>query len=345
MIKIVVLTDYKGHFESKWHAVPYRSGMNLELLKKYFNDLNYEFEAIKLSAVNFKNDVPNSSVFLYTASEDKDFKYKDYIEDIVLGVQESGGHVVPAYKYLRAYNNKVFMEILRESTLVDKNLKSYYWSAPSTDDLNTLSFPIVLKKSAGAMGTGVHFIKNKKQLLDQLKKINQSKSLNNIKNYIKDSIRPYKHKGYKKESLFREKFILQEFVPNLKSDFKVLAFGERYYIFERPVRKNDFRASGSGHGGYRYGSAVEVHSEIFDYAEKVHSALNVPNASLDICSDGEKFLLFEFQALSFGSVGQHKSDGYYVKKKGEWTFISEELELEKVYVDSIHYYLQKNNIL
>jgi glutathione synthase/RimK-type ligase-like ATP-grasp enzyme len=197
-----------------------------------------------------------------------------------------------------------------------------------------------MKESSGSMGTSVNLIKNKNQLLHHIRRINRIRNLVYIRSNITDMLRPFKHKGYIKESLAPKKFILQDFIPDLQSDFKVLVFGKRYYIFERPVRQNDFRASGSGHRNYIYGSSVKVNKQIFNFAEQIYNRLKVPNLSLDICYNGEKFSLFEFQAVYFGSVGQHKSDGYYTKDESEWTFISEKLDLEKVYADSIDYYLK-----
>jgi glutathione synthase/RimK-type ligase-like ATP-grasp enzyme len=344
MKKILALIDYKGNFGSKWNSIPYRSGMNLSLLKKYFEKLNYDFETKIFSEFNFKKDLSKPTIILYTSSEDDNYKYKDYIEDIILGAQEMGVKVVPSYKFLRANNNKVFMEILRDILISDINLKSNYLCAPDDKKLDEVNYPIVMKESKGAMGSGVSLIKNKKQLIQQIAKINRIKNLINIKNNIKDFLRPYKHKGYIKESLYREKFILQEFIPNLKSDYKILIFGKRYYIFERPVRQNDFRASGSGNKNYKYGSSVKINLKLFTYAEQIYQILKVPNLSLDICTNGQKFSLFEFQAIYFGTVGQYKSDGYYINKDSEWIFISEKLDLEKVYVDSIDYYLKHYDI-
>lgn len=339
MKKILALTDYKGNFGSKWNSNPYRSGMNLKLLKMYFQELGYDFSTKKFSEFNLISDSSDTEILLYTSSEDIAYRYKDYIEDLIFGAQEAGANVIPDYKFLRANNNKVFMEILGDLLISDIKIKASYLSAPEIQNLNEIKYPIVMKESSGAMGSGVSLLKNERQLFRQIKKINSNFNLINIKSNLKDFLRPYKHKGYIKESLYRKKFILQEFVPNLQSDYKVLIFGRRYYIFERPVRDNDFRASGSGNKNYIYGSKVDIDLEIFNFAEQVYHRLKVPNLSIDICYDGQNFSIFEFQAIYFGTVGQYKSDGYYIKKDSEWDFVTERLDLEKVYVDSIDHYL------
>ena len=40
--KIFFLTDYKNNFGSKHNALPYRSGMDKDLLKKYFKAKGYD---------------------------------------------------------------------------------------------------------------------------------------------------------------------------------------------------------------------------------------------------------------------------------------------------------------
>jgi glutathione synthase/RimK-type ligase-like ATP-grasp enzyme len=341
MKDIVALVNYNGVFGSKWNAVPYRSGMNVDVLKDHFKQLGYNFSTVKFSDFDFFNQSDKEKIVIYTSSEDKGYKYKDFIEDIVLGAQEMGCQVLPDFKYLRANNNKVFMEILRDIMIPDKQLRAQYLSVMTDEKMDQLNYPIIMKESSGAMSTGVSMIHNKAELKSQIKKINRKETIYNYKHNLKDKLRAYKHDNYKMESPYREKFILQEMVPNLKSDFKILVFGERYYIFERPIRKNDFRASGSGNKHYIYGSNVKIDLKMFDYAKEVYEKLDVPQASLDICDNGERYSLFEFQALYFGTVGQFKSDGYYMQENEEWIFIEEKLELEQVYAESIHSYLSK----
>lgn len=341
MKDILILTDYKGNFGSKWNAKPYRSGMDLKLITKRFSDFGFNVEIKSFGEFNFKlNNHANKNI-IYTSSEDNEYLYKDYIEDIIQGAEVSGANVIPPFKFLRANNNKVFMEILRDLIIPDKILNTNYLSVLNEKFISKINFPVVMKESSGAMSAGVSKINNKDELISGIKKLNRKENFNNIKGYIKDFLRKKKHKDYIAESPYRTKFILQEMIPNLTSDYKILVFGKRYYIFERPIRKNDFRASGSGNKNYIYGSKVKTSFDIFDYAEKLFNSLSIPNVSLDICKYDSKYLLFEFQGLYFGSVGQFKSDGYYQKVNNKWKFIYEKLQLEDVYVDSIVEHLKK----
>lgn len=334
-----MLTDYKGHFGSKYNATPYRSGMSKDLLIHYFEKMKYSIEFVNFSDMTFKEEYSKDHFFVYTSSEDIGYYYKDYIEDVVLGLQEKGLPVVPDFKFLRANNNKVFMEILKSIIFNDaiNNLSAKHYGVLEDVDLKSLSYPVVIKESAGAMSRGVALAASEKEFLKKAKKIGRTANLNQD---LRDFLRARKQKEYIRESLYRNKFIVQQFIPGLESDFKILIFGKRYYIFERPVRKNDFRASGSGNVNYVYGSNVLCSDRIFDFAKNVFEQANVPHLSIDIAFDGQKYYLLEFQAIYFGTVGQTKADGYYVQKNGEWIFDKNVLDVEKVYADSIDEFLK-----
>ena len=175
-------------------------------------------------------------------------------------------------------------------------------------DSTHINFPLIVKEPQGAQSRGVYLASNNNRLKKITKRISR---FFNLFYDVKDLLRPIRHKGYLRESLYRKKFIIQKFIPNLNHDWKVLIFHDKYFIFSRPTKKNDFRASGSGVEKYKYGSKCEYPNGIFDYARKISKTLNTPTLSLDIAFDGESFHLLEFQALYFGTVGFTKSDVYF----------------------------------
>ncbi len=62
---------------------------------------------------------------------------------------------------------------------------------------------------------------------------------------------------------------------------------------------------------------------------------DVPNISIDIAFNGNKFHLFEFQAVYFGTTTIAESTFYFMKVNDRWEMFKEKSELEKEYVDSI----------
>jgi len=334
---IIILLDYKSRFESKYTAVPYRSGMNKEKLRDEFISKGYEVKFLEFSEVKFRYDWKDVIV-LYTSQEDFDYKYKSFIEDVILGLELAGAIVLPAYKLLRANNNKVFMEILRDVIPFEgiKGITSKVFGTIEEleSSIDSIEFPVVLKTAGGAMSRGVSLASNRTELISQVKKISRSLQ---PKSELRDFIRSKRWKGYIKESKFRNKFIIQNMIPNLANDYKVLIYGTKYFFLRRDVKKNDFRASGSG----RFSFLKEYPEGMLEYAKSIRDLLEVPNISLDVCFDGKDFYIIEFQALYFGTTTIEKSLFHYVFSEGEFKIVDEKPVLEKVYVESIVHFLSK----
>ena len=347
MKKIYALTDYKNHFGSKWKASPYRSGYDKSLLKKYFNKYDFEIEFVQYKNITFNDDIWKNKVVIYTSSEEIGLNYKSYIEDIVLGIENSGAHVIPGYSFFRANNNKVCMEILRDQLLGDElsgnRSKIYGTFEELKEDLsqNKINYPCVIKKAAGAMSRGV-FIANSEKALEKY-----AKKISRIPNYfaeLKEILRKLKHKDYKAESKYQNKFIIQPFIPNLRNDWKVLVYGDHYYILNRGIKENDFRASGS-HYNYKAGSKSEFPIHMLDMVEKIFKKLDVPHLSLDFAYDGEKSYVHEIQAVHFGTSTICFSDDYYTKRNGNWIVEKKQFDQEEEYVWGLVKYFEDHQEL
>ena len=330
---IYALTDYKGYFESKYNAIPYNSGMDKKLLKRYFSALDFEVVFIPISEViNYPSNFWVKKIVVYTSSEDTGYHYKSFIEDIVYYLELSDAKVIPSFKYLRANNNKVFMELLRHRFNNDiGNIQSTVFGCYEEAEKNSkiFNFPLVYKQAAGAMSEGVGSIKNQKELVRKLKKVSRTPYLFRE---LWEYGRSIKYNGYIRESKYRKKFIVQELIKGLDGDYKVLVLGDKYYVLQRKVRKDDFRASGSGIKIF----VKEIPAGILEFAHLCKKLLDVPNVSIDIGYNGDSFFLIEFQCLYFGSYTLTYSD-FYWHKTGNDKFELKEggSVLEEEYVRSI----------
>ena len=168
MKKIYLLTDYQGRFGSKHNDIPYRSGMDKEKLEGYFKEGGYEAVFMNFSKVDLNDDDWKGRIVLYTSSEDPGYHYKSYIEDIVYGLELAGARVIPAFKYLRANNNKVFMETLRELLIHDTRNGLKTGKIGCMEELDPgdekIIWPVVIKSSAGASGKGVFLANSANEL-------------------------------------------------------------------------------------------------------------------------------------------------------------------------------------
>ncbi len=331
--KIYVLLDYKDRFNTKnIYANPYMSGFDKRLLEMYFREQGYETVLVRYAEIDFREINFKDQYVLYQSSEDRNLHYKSYIEDILLGLQLQGAILIPDFYVFRAHHNKVFMEILRDiySLQAVKNIRTHCFGTYE-DFVASQAIPdgkLVLKQDAGAMSTGVFLANDKADALKSAQKISKTRSL---KDELRNFARAIKHKGYKRDSWHRRKFVVQNFIPDLNDDWKVLVYGTKYYILNRQVRDNDFRASGSG----KFAFLENIPEGTLDFAQEIFNYLKVPNLSLDIAYDGRQFYLLEFQAIHFGTATIERSPFYFELNDNTWNIVHEKSILEREYAYSI----------
>jgi hypothetical protein len=330
---INLLVDYKGFFELKYHALPYRSGMDRSRLEAHFAAYGVRAHFINFCDVNPSDPAHRGRVFLYTSSEDHRLHYRSFIQDIVLGLEASGAKVIPPYEFLRAHHNKVYMEILRERLLGDEagTLKSRFFGTLEEleERVHTIALPAVVKPASGAMSTGVRLCRTKAELLKAAADTSVSRDW--MAADARDLARSIRRKGYRRESLHRKKFVVQAFLPELDHDWKVLIYGRKYYVLRRGVRAHDFRASGSG----RFEFPAELPAGLLDYSRRIYERMNVPQLSLDIGAQGSRFYLFEFQALYFGTLTLERSPFHFVASGGTFMRVDGRSELEEEFARSV----------
>jgi glutathione synthase/RimK-type ligase-like ATP-grasp enzyme len=333
MESIYALLDYQGYFESKYDAIPYISGMDKKKLKVCFSELGYEIVFISFSEItNYPSPFWTNKLVIYTSSEDTGYHYKSFIEDIIYYLELCKAIVIPSFKYLRANNNKVFMEMLRyqinDEVFSKVQSKAFGCLEEAKVISESLSYPVVFKQAVGAMSKGVGLAIDRDDLIRKLKTISRTPGwFREIWEYGRN----IKYKNYRRESKYRKKFIIQNFIEGLQGDYKVLIFLNKYYVLKRGLKPGDFRASGSGIRNFE----KEIPEGLLNFAFGIFKELNVPNASLDIAFDGTSFFLIEFQCIYFGSFTLTFSDFYWQRTDKQFEFVESKSELEKVYAGSI----------
>ncbi len=343
-IELIIITDYKNNFGSKWKANPYRSGLDKDSLKKLFEDEGISIEYINYSEIRFNNTTWKDKWILFSSSEDTGLYYKSYIEDIVLGLHLSGANLIPGFEFLKAHENKVFMEILRQTKIPSsiRTMESLTFGSIEEAQLllkkGKLKFPMILKNAQGAMSKSVYLIKEAKDLIKIVKQV--GRTMNN-KSWLKETVRKFKYIGYKNESRYQKKFILQPFIEGLSNDWKVLIYGDKIFILKRQIKKGDFKASGSGLN-YSTGLSSKFPIQFLNFVYNFYQHLNVPHISLDFAFDGVNPYIFEFQCIHFGTSTHFKSKEYYQKTINGWELRENTFSLESVYVSSILQFISAN---
>ena len=133
------------------------------------------------------------------------------------------------------------------------------------------------------------------------------------------------------------KLIFEEFIPNLKGDYKVLYFYGKYFVLNRLNRDNDFRASGSGK--FSYPESLGEIVQVLELAKEAAKEIKTPLMSLDIGSNEDNCFLIEYQCVYFGPYTLQYAPFCYFNKNDKWEKSLGPFDLEEEYVRAISDYL------
>jgi glutathione synthase/RimK-type ligase-like ATP-grasp enzyme len=143
-------------------------------------------------------------------------------------------------------------------------IKSWvFWDEESAIQwAQTAFYPVVFKLKSGAGSTNVVLVKNKTIAGRLIKKMFRegiysqwipifgNVRFHDVKTFAKKLIGPayYRLKGQEPDRWTKERgyVLFQKFLPGNTFDTRITTIGDRAFGFRRFVRKNDFRASGSG---------------------------------------------------------------------------------------------------
>lgn len=285
--------------------------------------------------VNGSVDIRDSIVF-YTFSHRPNLL--GYIRDCLMDLQARGNHLVPSFELFCCHENKGWQELLRRQLGLPGLWSCYFSSKRELRDYD-IPYPVVLKTLTGSNSRGVFLVQDEKQLLSRIRSLEPALGLGQRLDLLRRRYlrKPRSYPGfpdytnltdyhqYRDYITMELPFILQEFVPALNFDYRVVGLGDRFYASKRLTRKGDFRASGAK----RFDFDFTPPSRVLDYACELKRLIHAPFLSIDLgeCEDGQ-LQLFEFQALHFGINTILLSRGWYEREGENWIFCEGRTEIE-----------------
>lgn len=341
---LVILTCRKNFFgqtRKPWVSLDVDKICQI-LQDKGFEIEKYDFHEVINNGIDLKD-----KTILYSFSQ-KD-NYREYIKDIIYYLGKKN-HVVPSYDLLKCHENKGYQELYKKQLGIHGLSAGYYTSSEEVDQ-STLSFPLILKTLDGSNGKGVYLLQNYKDFKDITKGLSKmfglGKQIDLLRRRYFRKKKFKEYPGYSDQTDYREykhhkkierSFILQEFVPDLDCDYRVLVAIDRYYVIRRDIKEGDFRASGSKL--FRFSDVPDV--PLLNYAREIYRNFDSPFLSMDIVFDGKEHQLVEYQALHFGVNAIVKSKGYFAfANSNTWGFIEEKPVIENVFAKTFADYLNK----
>jgi hypothetical protein len=337
-MRVFLLTDYRGQFYSSTRARG--AGLDLDSLRAAFARRGYDTVTLRYADLDLRAQDFSGENVLYQSSEDPGLLYKDYIEDLILGMRMQGANLIPRFEYFRAHHNKIFMEVLRDVTLSPEIGGARAQSFGTLEDLirrgSDIRLPAVLKPSAGSKGSGVTIAKDVNAMRRAAKRLARSSSLHNL---WWRGLHLFDARGFLRMSNHRRKFVVQDYVPGLDGDYKVVIYWDRYFVLYRHNRRNRPTASGSR----RFSRPSPPHG-VLDFAESVMRSFSTPFMALDIGHAGDRCHLFEFQFLCFGQRTIEDAQCYYERQNGQWARVASSPILEHEFARSVDLYVRNSGI-
>ena len=339
---IWILADYRGAFQSTVRNHWGLCSFDLKLLVAEFQRQGFTAQVLPYAKADLRGNSFRDRLVVFQSAEDPGSKYKDYLEDLLLAIQLQGGKLIPHFHCFRAHHNKVFMELLRDLS-DDPQIQT-----PSAKAFGTLEdferepilYPRVIKRAWGAGSSGVRLARTPDEGRRIARQFSASASLSEtVKEWLRRLLR--RHRGYVANSLHRQKFIVQEFVPGLTGDFKVLVYWDRYYVLERKNRPGDFRASGSG----RFSWPEIAPAVLLDFARRVFSHFDVPLISLDVALTEGKPILLECQFVTFGPLTMEQSRWHFQADGPGWKRVDGPSVPEASYASSVASYARARGLV
>ena len=252
--------------------------------------------------------------------------------NVLFSAEHMGLVVFPNFKTSWHYDDKLAQKYLLEA--IDAPMAEYYsffTEQAALDWLQQATFPVVSKLRRGA---GSHNVKLWKKYSGAKKYCHQmfGKGLPPIPKYFSDlaskfrksktsSMALYAGKLKRMPGIMKKKMhyrqwtpmergytLFQRFVPDNTSDTRITVVGNRAWGFMRYVRKNDFRASGSGFISY---DRDLVDLDCVRIAFRAAEALGSQSMAFDFVRDrdGRHYIV----EISFGyvSAAVHNTTGYW----------------------------------
>lgn len=312
MIRIGI-HNTKGSFSERWIPFCETNNISFKLVDCYKSNIIEQLSDCDALMWHFNHKSPKASKFA---------------KQLLFSIQASGKEVFPDYNTVWHFDDKVAQKYLLEA--IDAPLASsyvFYEKEEARAWSKLTSFPKVFKLRTGAGSDNVRLVKSRQQAVSL---INRSFG-RGYKQYeawssLKERYQKYRSGKTTLTDVFKGVVRLaytteysrvtgkeigyiyfQDFIPDNDHDIRVIVIGNKAFAIKRLVRKNDFRASGSGFIQYE---KEHFSDEIVSLAFGISDKLRVQCMAYDFVFLQGKPLLVEM-SYGFAMYGYDSCTGYW----------------------------------
>jgi len=310
---MIAIHKSKNSFSERW--IDYCSGMNIpfKVVNCYDSDIIAQLN--DCDALMWHHNHMNPKDVLFAKS-------------LLFSLQQSGKIVFPDFNTAWHFDDKVGQKYLCEALgLPVVNSYAFYSEQEALNWIKTTSFPKVMKLRGGSGSCNVFLVRNASEAKRMIKRafgsgFSQYDSLASIKErwrkyklgkisfskVLIGYLRIFKAPLYARIIGKAVGYVyFQDFIPDNNSDIRVIVIQQKAFAIKRMVRKNDFRASGSGN--------ILYEKELFDentirLAFQIAEKLQGQSVSLDFIYDNGTAKVVEV-SYGFVQAGYDKCEGYW----------------------------------
>jgi len=251
-----------------------------------------------------------------------------FAKQLLYSLEIANRKVFPNFNTIWHFDDKIGQKYLFESLdipHVDTHI--FYNKVDANRYVKNIKYPIVFKLSRGAGSANVKLIKNRKMaeriieksftkgfkpfpsiFADQKKNIQKTSKKEIFRKVLKIP-RIYRDVLLKNKKMGREigYVYLQNFIPNNNYDIRIVVIGNRAFGLKRIVRKNDFRASGSGNIVY---NKKEIDINCIKIAFEMNNKINAQSIAFDFIYEENNPKIIEI-SYGFKYEAYDKCEGFW----------------------------------
>ena len=303
-----------GSFSDRWIEYCMEKGIPYKIVDAYRSDIIQQ--------------VDDCNVFMWHHDHGN---YKDvlFAKQLLYSLQIAGKKVFPDFNTGWHFDDKVGQKYLLEAIntpLVPSYV--FYTKKEALEWVANTTFPKVFKLRGGAGAANVRLVKTRKQakklilqafgrgfsqfnrwtnLKERYRKWQEGKD--SLWGVCKGAARLFIPTEYAKMHAKEKGYVyFQEFIPNNQFDIRIVVVGNKAFGLKRLVRKNDFRASGSGDIIYEKSGIDERCVKVsFEIAKKLHSQ----SIALDFVFDQNNEPLVVEISYAYVVKAYYQCEGYW----------------------------------
>lgn len=249
-------------------AIHHRPGSFSDRWIEYCKKQGIEFKIVNAYSSDIIGQVVDCDAFMWHHHHES-IKDTLFAKQLIYSLETAGIRCFPNFHTTWHFDDKVGQKYLLEAVgapLVPSYV--FYSKKEALAWIDQTEFPKVFKTRGGAGSKNVLLAHNKREAQKLVKKaFGKGFPQSSVSNLISENWRKHKEGRMSLFAVFKDfaayflkpgtfskmhapergYIYFQDFIPNNSFDIRVIVIGDKSFAIKRQVRKNDFRASGSGY--------------------------------------------------------------------------------------------------